>query len=233
MPLLTDHRSGSFTGHRAKARRDIDDAAPFLAHHIVDEGPRQRHRRLSVHSDKKVPLLWRHLPEFDWALAVVGSDRRLSDPGIVDQNIDGPETAARLGEDVVNRPIAGEVGLDRHQVGAVLVPLCCTREIGETLGSSVGRSHGEPLAEQAQHNFLADTASGTGNDRDALLFAHRSLPLAFRHDVGGYRHPRQAMMRASGAGRCGGAAKNCFGEIVLKKSRGDPRAAILKSYRRT
>ena len=52
-------------------------------------------------------------------------------------------------------------------------------KIGETLGSSVGRSHGEPLAEQAQHNFLADTASGTGNDRNALLFAHRS-PLGFQ-----------------------------------------------------
>jgi hypothetical protein len=40
----------------------------------------------------------------------------LSDPGIVDQNIDDPATAARFGDNVVNRPIAGEVDLDSHQV---------------------------------------------------------------------------------------------------------------------
>jgi hypothetical protein len=71
-----------------------------------------------VHSDEKVPLLWRHLPEFDRALAVVGSYRRLSDAGIIDQNIDGPETAARFGDDIVNRPFASEVGLDRPPIPA-------------------------------------------------------------------------------------------------------------------
>jgi hypothetical protein len=35
-------------------------------------------------------------------LSVVAAHRRLTDPGIVDQNVDYPETLARLGDDLVN-----------------------------------------------------------------------------------------------------------------------------------
>jgi hypothetical protein len=41
-------------------------------------------------------------------------DHRLADAGIVDQNVDHPKTAARFGDDLVGRLVAGEVGLDRH-----------------------------------------------------------------------------------------------------------------------
>src|SRR5262249_22915882 len=97
--------------------------------------------------------------------------------GVVDQDIDHPETAARLGDDLVDRLVASEIGLDRHQVGAVLALLRPLRELGETLGSPVDRGDLEPLAKQAQHQFPTDAARGTGHDRHALLFAHRFLLL--------------------------------------------------------
>ena len=138
-------------------------------------GARQRHRRVVVDGDKELPLLGRHLPELDRALPVVAADRRLADAGIVDQDVDHPETGARLGDDLVDRLVVGEVGLDRHQIGAVLPLLRRLGEFGKTLGGAVDRRDLEPLAEQAQHQFPADAAGGTGHNRNALLFAHRLL----------------------------------------------------------
>jgi len=97
----------------------------------VDEGARQRHRRIGVDGDEELPLLGRHLPELDRVLPVVAADRRLADTGIVDKNVDHPKTAARLGDDLFDRLVAGEVGLDRHEVGALLPLLCRSGEVGE------------------------------------------------------------------------------------------------------
>jgi hypothetical protein len=99
----------------------------------------------------------------------------LPDPGIVDQDVDHPETAARLVDDLIDRLVAGEVGLDRHQIGAVLPLLCRLGEFGEALGGAVDRCELEPLAEQAQHKLPADAAGGTRHNRHALLLAHRLL----------------------------------------------------------
>jgi hypothetical protein len=60
-----------------------------------------------VDGDEELPLLGRRLPEFDWVLPVVAADRRLADPSIVDKDIDRPETAARLGDDLIDRLVAG------------------------------------------------------------------------------------------------------------------------------
>src|SRR5271155_672746 len=101
--------------------------------------------------DEELPLLRRHLPELDRMLTVVAADRRLADTSIVDKDVDHPETAARLGDDLIYRLIAGEVGLDRHEVGALLPLLHRLGERGETLGAAVDRRDLEPFAEQAQH----------------------------------------------------------------------------------
>src|SRR5215472_9422244 len=120
MPPLMDHRSATPRGSSCRARRDFDDAAPVLTHHVVDEGTRQRHRRVGVDRDKELPLLWGDLPEFDRALPVIGPDRRLADAGIIDQDIDKPETVARLGNDPVDRLVACKIGLNRQQIGGLL-----------------------------------------------------------------------------------------------------------------
>jgi hypothetical protein len=73
---------------------------------VVDDGPRQRHRRVVVDGDKELPQLRGHLPELDRVLPVVARDRRLPDPGIVDQDVDHPETAARLVDDLIDRLVA-------------------------------------------------------------------------------------------------------------------------------
>ena len=104
----------------------------------------------------------------------------MADPGIVDQDVDRPETAARLGDDLVDRLVAGEVRLDRHQVGAALPLLCRSGELGKTLGGAVDRRDLEPVSEEAQHQLPADAAGRTGDQRHALLFAHR-LPPVFKH----------------------------------------------------
>ena len=107
-------------------------------------GARQRHRRVGVDGDEELPLLGRHLPELDRALPVVAAHRRLADPGIVDKDVDHPETAARLGDDLIDRLVAGEIGLDRHQIGALLALLRRLGELGETLGGAVDRRDREP-----------------------------------------------------------------------------------------
>ena len=48
-----------------------------------------------VYRDEEPPLLRRDLPEFDRVLPVVAADRRLADPGIVDEDVDRAEPAAR------------------------------------------------------------------------------------------------------------------------------------------
>jgi hypothetical protein len=58
------------------------------------------------------------------SIALANAAGRPQHPGIVDQDIDHPETAARLVDDLIDRLVAGEVGLDRHQIGAVLPLLC-------------------------------------------------------------------------------------------------------------
>src|SRR5580658_8996366 len=58
--------------------------------------------------------------KLDRALPVVAAHGRLPDPGIVDKDVDHPETAARLGDDLIDRLVTGEVCLDRHEIGAVL-----------------------------------------------------------------------------------------------------------------
>jgi hypothetical protein len=88
----------------------LTNAAPFLAHDVVDKRARQRHRRVGVNCDEELPLLGRHLPEFDRVLPVVAADRRLADPGIIDKDVDRPVTRARLGDDLIDRLVAGEVG---------------------------------------------------------------------------------------------------------------------------
>src|SRR5262245_64698697 len=49
------------------------------------------------------------------SLSVVAADRRLADTGIVDEDIDHPKPAARLGDDHIDRLVAGEVGLGRSE----------------------------------------------------------------------------------------------------------------------
>jgi hypothetical protein len=88
-----------------------------LTHHVVDEGTRQRHRGVGVDRDKELPLLWGDLPEFNRPLSVIGPDRRLADAGIIDQDIDKPETVARLGNDPVDRLVACKIGLNRLVAG--------------------------------------------------------------------------------------------------------------------
>ena len=147
----------------------------MLTHHVVDEGTRQRHRGVGVDRDKELPLLWGDLPEFDRPLSVIGPDRRLADPGIIDQDIDKPEAVARLGNDLVDRLVACEIGLNRQQIGGLLPLLHNLRELGETLCGSVNRSDLDRVAEQAQHQLPADSTSGACDKRYALLFAHRPL----------------------------------------------------------
>ena len=100
--------------HRAEARRHVDDAAPALAHHVVDQRPRQRHRRVVVDRDEELPLVRRHLPELDRVLPVVGADRRLADPGIVDEDVDLAEAPAGVSATIsVDGVVRGEIGLDQ------------------------------------------------------------------------------------------------------------------------
>ena len=62
----------------------------------MDKGARQSHRRVGVNGDEELPLLRRHFPELDRMLPVIAAHGRLADPGIVDKDVDGPKTAARL-----------------------------------------------------------------------------------------------------------------------------------------
>src|SRR5262249_42776499 len=98
--------------------------------------------------------------------------RRLADPGIVDQNIDRTEPAARRGDDLVDRLVACKVRLDRQQIGGALPLLRRLGELDKTLGRAVDRRDREPLAEQAQHQFPTDAACGPRHDRRTLLLAH-------------------------------------------------------------
>src|ERR1700730_4743361 len=100
---------------------------------------------------------------------------RGADTGIVDKDVDHPETAARLGDDFIDRLVAGEVGLDRHQIGALLPRLHRLGELGETFGGAVDGSDLEPRAEQTQDQFAPNAACRAGYDRRALLPAHRLL----------------------------------------------------------
>ncbi len=91
------------------------------------------------------------LPELDRALAVVAAQRRLADPGIVDKDVDHAETGARLGDDLIDR-LHGEIGLDRHEIGALLPLLRRLGKLGETVGGAVDRRDREPLSKQARTN---------------------------------------------------------------------------------
>src|SRR5262249_24895427 len=99
-----------------------------------------------------------------------------SDPGIVDQDIDHPKTATSLGDDLVDRFVAGEIGLDRQQIGALLPLLSRLRALTKTVGRAVDRRDLEPLAEQAQHKCPTDTAGSASHDSRTPLLAHLLLP---------------------------------------------------------
>jgi hypothetical protein len=79
-------------------------------------------------------------------------------------------------ETISDRLVAGEVGLDRHEVGSLLTFLHRLRELVETLGGAVDTGALEPLAEQTQHHRSAGAAGRAGHDCHALLLAHRLLP---------------------------------------------------------
>src|SRR5438067_2639680 len=147
----------------------------------MDKDARQSHRRVGVNGDEELPLLRRYFPELDRMLPVIAAHRRLANAGIVDKDVDSPKTAARLRDDLVNRLVAGEVGLDRHQVGALLPLLRRSGQLGETLGSSVDCRYFESVAEQSQDQLAADTAGSTRNNRHTLLFAHPLLPCVAFH----------------------------------------------------
>jgi hypothetical protein len=99
---------------------------------------------------------------------------------LVDKDVDHSETAARLRDDLVDRFIAGEIGLNRHDVCVLLSLLSGLGEFGETLGGGVDRPYREPFPKQTQHEFAADAAGSRGHNRRPLLFAHP--PLALDHD---------------------------------------------------
>jgi hypothetical protein len=97
--------------------------------------------------DKERPLLGGHLPELDRALPVVGADRCLADAGIVNKDIDHPETVARLGHDLIDHLVTGEIGPDRQEARAAWPLLHRLGEFGETLGGPVDRRDVDLLAE--------------------------------------------------------------------------------------
>jgi hypothetical protein len=81
------------------------------------------------------------------APSVFAAQRRLADPGIVDNDVDHPEAAARLGDDLVNRFVAGKICLDCHQIGALLALLHHLGELRETWGGAVDRRDHDILTE--------------------------------------------------------------------------------------
>src|SRR5207248_11027425 len=66
--------------------------------------------------DELAPLVGGDIPEAQRLLPIARAQRRLPDPGIVDQDVDRAEPAASLPDDVGDSGLAAQIGLDRHQV---------------------------------------------------------------------------------------------------------------------
>jgi hypothetical protein len=56
-----------------------------------------------VDRDEAAPLIGRDLPELEWALPTVRTDRARADPGVVDEDVDAAEPGARGFSDLIGR----------------------------------------------------------------------------------------------------------------------------------
>ncbi len=77
--------------------------------------------------DKAAPLIGSDLPEFERALPAVGPDCPWADPGVVDEDVDGAEPIAGGFSDLLDRGIAGKIGLDGEQFGPLSLLMCARR----------------------------------------------------------------------------------------------------------
>ena len=122
------------------------------------------------------PLLRRDLPEPDRVLPVVAADRRLPDPGVVDQDVDRAEPLARRRDDFVDGVVARQIGLDRQQRRLLALLAGAPGERGQPFGGPVRGRDPDPGVKQPAHQRAADAARRSGNDRRALSVAHRVSP---------------------------------------------------------
>jgi len=195
----------------------------------VDEAARQCHRGIGVDGDKELPLLGRHLPEFDWALPIIAADRRLADPGIVDKDLDYPEALSCLDDDLVDRLVASKISLDRQQICCFLPLLYGLGELGKTFRGAVDCRDFDFFVKQAQHKRASDAAGRARHDRDALLFAHSLLSWLCAKTLRHAPMQRKVFERFAGMD---GAETRLRGTSVLESHGGITNVAVILTRRK-
>src|SRR5207248_7785723 len=125
--------------------------------------------------DELAPLVGGDIPEAQRLLPIARAQRRLPDPGIVDQDVDRAEPAASLPDDVGDSGLAAQIGLDRQQVR---LPALLTRRGADRIkavAAAVDRRNADAGAEQPLDQGPPDAARRTGHNRRPLCIAHRLL----------------------------------------------------------
>ncbi len=164
---------GAGVQHRAQAGRDIDDAAPALAHHVGHDRVRQREWRRRVNRDKAAPLIRRDLPEFEGALPTIWTDCSRADAGIVDEDVDAAQPIAGGFGDLLGRGVASQIRLDGEEFGPLSLLTRARRKRSQRLSIAIDTGDPDARRQQAPHHRPADTACRTGYDRHSLGFGHR------------------------------------------------------------
>ena len=176
---LRDDVLGPLHGRRvveARVRGHVDDRPGALLDHHRGDGLRAQVGALEVNVDRDVPVV---LGGFEDGL-------RDHHPGVVDQDVDPPETGEGRGDELVDGRLLRHVGLDRDggaarggdpgddRIGRL--------RAGDVVDHDAGALGREPLGDRP-----ADAPRGAGNDRDPAVQVPGCHPLTSSARLAGHR----------------------------------------------
>ena len=150
-------------------RRDVDDAAPALFHHVGHDllGHIEHGVQIGVHH--RIPVFTRHLQEH----AVLG------DAGVVDQHIDGAVLGLCLGEGLDGGiPVAH---IANRRVEGIALGLLGVQPLRKVAGGTATGDDLEALLEQTLADRRSDSAHASSDVRDFLTHVSSPLDDAVRH----------------------------------------------------